>query len=258
MDKINLETLFHDFNKEKNELGKIIYPIIEKYNLPQKEIIEVCQVGKFIYKLNENLSIIEKPNPPRPDFIIKNNVTLIGLEYTRIFTENSKKYNRIKSLFEYSEKVFSNLYPNENIFASISLYDDNLEYHQHQKNDLANKIARYIQSLIINQEGLKPDFIEEIRLMKHSNVSFSFNEKNWQSPYLTNTRLKEEMKKKETKLEIYKRNENEINEYWLILLIGSLSSVSYQLNENENYESQSEFDRVYLMDDFNAKIIRVK
>jgi len=258
MYKIDIESLRRDFDKERDELGKIIFPIVEKYNLPQKELIEVCQVGKFIYKLNENLSIVDKPNPPRPDFILKNGSKLIGLEHTRIFSENSEKYNRIKSLFEYSEKVFARLYPNEKIFASISIYNDNLEYKQSQKRELAENIAQYIQSLIIDQERQKPDFIEDIKLMKHSNVSFNFDEKNWQGQYLTNERLKDEIKKKEAKLDIYKRNENEINEYWLILLIGSLSSVSYQLNENEDYKNDSDFDRVYLMADFDAKIIRVK
>lgn len=258
MDKIDIENLLHDFNKERDELGKIIFPIVEKYNLPQKELIEVCQIGKFIYKLNENLFIIDKPNPPRPDFILKNHSKLIGLEHTRIFSENSEKYNRIRSLFEYSEKVFAKLYPNEKVFASISIYNDIFEYKQFEKRELAENIAQYIQSLITNQEGQKPDFIENIKLMKHSNVSFNFDEKNWQGPYLTNERLNEEIKKKEAKLQIYKRNESEISEYWLILLIGSLSSVSYQLNENEDYKNDSDFDRVYLMADFDAKIIRVK
>ncbi|WP_245939486.1 hypothetical protein [Tenacibaculum gallaicum] len=49
-----------------------------------------------------------------------------------------------------------------------------------------------------------------------------------------------------------------MTELWLVLLIGSLSSVSYELNESENYEMESEFDRVYLMADFDAKILRVK
>ncbi|MCY0969155.1 hypothetical protein [Chryseobacterium wangxinyae] len=258
MNKIDIESLRRDFDKERDELGKIIFPIVEKYNLPQKELIEVCQVGKFIYKLNENLSIVDKPNPPRPDFILQNNLQLIGLEHTRIFTENSEKYNRIKSLFEYSEKIFTQLFPNEKIHASITIYNDSFEYKQFQKKELANKISNYIQSLILNEKVEKPDFIEEIRLMKHSSVSFTFNEKNWQGPYLTNERLNEEIKKKEPKLQIYKNGENEIGEYWLILLIGSLSSVSYQLDEMENYQTESDFNRVYLMADFDAKIVRVK
>lgn len=158
MEKREIINLFQNFKQETEELGKIILPIIEKYNLPPKEIIEVCQIGKFIYKLNENLQIIDKPSPPRPDFILQNNLQLIGLEHTRIFTENSEKYNRIKSLFEYSEKIFNQLFPNEKIHASITIYNDSFEYKQFQKKELANKISTYIQSLILNEKSRKARF----------------------------------------------------------------------------------------------------
>ncbi|EHO13223.1 hypothetical protein [Myroides odoratimimus] len=69
-------------------------------------------------------------------------------------------------------------------------------------------------------------------------------------------RLEEAIRKK-TRLKVYQKEEIEISEYWLVLLIGSLSSASYDLKENESYEMQSEFDRVYLMTDFDAEIIRI-
>ena len=80
-----VKKLLIDSKVESDGLGKIINPIIEKYNLPKKEIIEVCQIGKFIYKVDSEIIITEKPNPPRPDFIIKNDSKYIGLEHTRIF-----------------------------------------------------------------------------------------------------------------------------------------------------------------------------
>ena len=42
-----------------------------------------------------------------------------------------------------------------------------------------------------------------------------------------------------------------------MLFIGSLSSASYELNENEDYKLPSKFDRVYLVADFDSKIVRV-
>lgn len=77
-------------------------------------------------------------------------------------------------------------------------------------------------------------------------------------PYLTKERLETEIKRKEKKLVNYKNGKSEISEYWLVLIIGSLSSASFQLNENENYQTKSNFDRVYLMTDFDAEIIRIK
>jgi hypothetical protein len=253
-----INNIIKNFYKEKDELGKIVNPIIEKYNLADKEIIEVCQIGKFIYKIKESLEIIEKPDPPRPDFLIKHNSRIIGLEHTRIFAENPEKYNRIISLFKYAEQIYSNLFQNENIFASISIVNDEIKFNQNEKKKIATDIANYIFALKNNKTYEKPKFINEVSLQKHSIVSFHFKEKNWQAPYLNKGRLIKEIQKKETKIPLYKSSEEDINEYWLVLLIGSLSSVSYQLNEAEDYKCNSLFDRVYLMDDFNAKIVRVK
>jgi hypothetical protein len=69
---------------------------------------------------------------------------------------------------------------------------------------------------------------------------------------------KREIEKKETKISGYKTTKNPVTELWLVLLIGSLSSVSYELNDSENYQMESKFDRVYLMADFDAKVLRVK
>ncbi len=258
---VNIETikeLIKNAKTEKEGLGKIIYPIIEKYNLQKKEILEVCQIGKFVYKIDNEIVITEKPNPPRPDFVIQFESKLIGLEHTRIFTENATNYNRINSVLEYSEEIYKGMFPLDKVHAIIEIVDDKLDYKQNQKKEIATEIAKYVKSVKEQKEAIKPTYIKNVRTTIHSQISFSYKEKNWQSGYLTKERLEKEIRKKETKIKIYKKDEKELSEYWLVLLIGSLSSASYELNENENYETKSEFDRVYLMADFDAKIVRVK
>ncbi len=254
----NIKELIAKSKVEKEGLGKIINPIIEKYKLPKKEILEVCQIGKFVYKIDNEIRITEKPNPPRPDFVIEQNSKLIGLEHTRIFTENAANYNRIKTLLEYSEDLYKEMFPNDKVHGIISIVDDKLDYKKNQKRELAIEIAKYVNCIKNQIETEKPSYISDVRTTIHSQISFSYKEKNWQSGYLTKERLELEIRKKETKLKIYRIDEKEISEYWLVLLIGSLSSASYELNENENYETSSEFDRVYLMADFDAKIVKVK
>jgi hypothetical protein len=253
-----VKKLLIDSKVESEGLGKIINPIIEKYNLPKKEIIEVCQIGKFIYKVDSEIIITEKPNPPRPDFIIKNDSKYIGLEHTRIFTENALNYNRIISILEYSEEIYKSLHPNDKVHGIVSIVDDKLDYKQSQKKEIATEIAEYIYKVKNEIEAQKPSYISKVRTTIHSKISFSYKEKNWQAPYLNKERLEKEIRKKEAKIKIYKSAETELSEYWLVLLIGSLSSASYELDENENYKTESEFDRVYLMADFDSKIIRVK
>ena len=259
--KINIQTLEDFISYSKNErdaLGKIIQPIISKYNLSQKEIIEVCQIGKFVYKLDGGLCILEKSNPPRPDFILQHQTKLIGLEHTRIFTENAENYNRTKSIIEYSEDFYKLLFPEDKVHAIISIVGDNIDYKQNQKKEIAREIAHYVNCVKNKVDSGKPLFIDNVRTTIHSKISFTYKEKNWHSKFLTKERLTEEISKKETRLKIYKKDETELSEYWLVLLIGSLTSASYALNENENYSTNSEFDRVYLMADFNARVIRVK
>jgi len=257
IDLQSIKDLIKNSKKEKEGLGEIINPIIEKYNLSQKEILEVCQIGKFIFKIDSEINILDKPKPPRPDFIIEYQKKLIGLEHTRIFTENADNYNRTNSIIEYSENIYREMFPNDKVHGIISILGDNLEYKQSEKKAIAKTIAKYVNCVKNQIETEKPKYIENVRITIHSQISFTYKEKNWQAGYLPKERLEEVIRKKETRLKLYKKDEKEITEYWLVLLIGSLSSASYELNENENYEMESKFDRVYLMADFDAKITRI-
>ena len=254
----HLIKLISDFKKDSDGLGQIINPILDNHNLEQKEILEVCQIGKFIYKIDSEIKILQKPKPPNPDFIIEHQKLLIGLEHTQILTEDAKRYFKIKTLIDYAEKIYSSKYPDENVHASISIKNDQLDYKQNEKSDIAKLIADLVYNLKSGNQINLPEFITEIRTTFHSQISFSYDEKNWQSKFLTKARLQQEIQKKEKKINGYKSGDLILTEFWLVLLIGSLNSVSYKLDDNENYETHSKFDRVYLMADFGAKIIRVK
>lgn len=253
-----IKDLIERSKKETEELGHIIYPILENFNLNKQEILEVCQIGKFVYKIDSNIKIVDKPQPPNPDFIIEQNDKLIGLEHTQILTEDAQRYFRVKTLFDNAEQIFEQKYPGINVHATISVQNDEWNYNQNDKRKLAEQIADYVHYTILEKDFKLPVKITNIKTTRHSQVSFSYKEKNWQAKYLTRERLKSEIEKKESKILRYKKSEKQLTELWLVLLIGSLSSVSYELNEAENYEMESEFDRVYLMADFDAKILRIK
>lgn len=48
MNTSEISNIIEKFYKEKDQLDQIINPIIKKYDLVDKEIIEVCQIEKFI------------------------------------------------------------------------------------------------------------------------------------------------------------------------------------------------------------------
>jgi hypothetical protein len=66
----DIKKLIEEAKKERTELGEIINPILDNFELDNQEILEVCQIGKFTYKIDSVIRIIDKPKPPNPDFII--------------------------------------------------------------------------------------------------------------------------------------------------------------------------------------------
>ena len=136
--------------------------------------------------------------------------------------------------------------------------NDRLDYNRNEKKYLANEIADIVHKVKNGNDINFPNYIKNIRISKHSKISFTYKEQNFQAPYLTKERLIEGIKKKEDKIKLYKKSKFDIDNYWLILLVGSLSSVSYQIDENIDYSTKSIFDRVYLMSDFSGEIIKVK
>lgn len=252
-----IKRVMESAKKEREDLDKIIDPILDKFELEKKEILEVCQIGKFVHKFDKEIRITDKPKPPNPDFIIEYKSDLIGLEHTQILNKDSSRFFKIKTLLDYAEQIFVKKYPDTNTLAIISIQNDELNYKQSEKSTLAEEIADMVQWTRLEMEFEMPEYIIGIKTGKHSQVSFSYKEKNWQAEYLTKERLLKEVQKKETKISKYKTSENDLSEYWLVLLIGSLSSVSYKLNKGTDYSIKSDFERVYLMSDFDAKIIRV-
>lgn len=253
-----VEKVISDFNKKYEGLGDVIYPILNNKTLVKKEILEVCQIGKFVYLIDSNIRIIDKPNPPSPDFIIVHDSQLIGLEHTRIISDNANKKLKVFNLVEYASKTFENKYPNQPVFASFEFCNDEFEFKQNEKKVLAAQIADVVYRKLSGDYVELPDFLSEIRIQKHSKVSFSFKERNWQPQPLSLAKLELEIRKKEEKIPFYKLSDNELSEIWLVLLIGSLSSTSFEIDQRIKYKIDSEFDRVYLMSDFEGLIIRVK
>jgi hypothetical protein len=259
LDLDDLENSFFKLKQESLMLGLVINPILEKYDLVKKEKLELCQIGKFLLNVDSHIEIIEKPQPPNPDFILKLDNLKIGLEHTRIINgANSQRYFSIVNLLDNAELLHREKYPNTNVSASFRFMNDELIYKKNEKVDLAIQICEFVfqatQGIFIN----KPVFIEDIKIQPHSTVSFDYIENDFSSDKLTKEELLRSIKIKEIKLEKYYSKNNEINEFWLVLMIGSLSSVSFEIDDKVDYRSNSIFDKVFLVMDFDEEIIQIK
>jgi hypothetical protein len=79
----------------------------------------------------------------------------------------------------------------------------------------------------------------------------------WVQSTLSESILNEAIEKKEKRLQTYIENTG-INEQWLVMVIGSMGKSSFQMNDKIKTEIDSGFSRIYLMEDFNAKLNRLK
>lgn len=259
IDLNDIESGIEALKKQSHDMGLIINPIINKYNLQDKEKLEVCQIGKFLYRINPELRIEDKPQPPNPDFILKVDNKIIGLEHTRIIdSEKSQSVYSISNLFDTAAKEFQIENPDSKICATFRLKNDTLDFSQRDKEKLVKLINQFVREAINQNYQNQPDFIDEIAIMPNDVVSFSYLENNFRGKTLTTIELQRAISTKEKKLEKYYRQSNSINEFWLVLMVGSLNSASFELDNNTDYRTESKFDRVYLMSDFSEEIIEVK
>lgn len=133
-----------------------------------------------------------------------------------------------------------------------------MHYKKEDQIKIAEIIADFVEWTRKGIVHVLPDFIDFIRTTKHSMVAFSYKEKTRHHVVLTRERLKNEIHKKENKIDLYLSDEITYDEIWLVLFVGSLNSASFELNEFEDYKMESKYNRVYLMADFDAKILQVK
>ena len=174
-----------DKNKLKLEIEKVkfmdilIEQKIGKYlldsSLSDQKILELSHVGEFLSLFdNENIEILKQFESP--DFILSFNGKELGLEHESIMNEtNVKKTQSIKDLFKQAEKEFKNKYPDINLIANCWLKTNKLSFKKIDKIEIVNQIVDYIYNLKRGLTINKPDFIRDVRLMKHSKISFSCN-----------------------------------------------------------------------------------
>jgi hypothetical protein len=171
--------------------------------------------------------------------------------------QNVKQIQSIKNIFKLAAKVFKDKYPNIKVLANCWLTKDNFNFRQIDKKIIVNQIVDYIYGLTQNSNINKPDFLDDVRISKHSGVSFSFNADISNIGFLDNSTLSKAIMKKEALIEKYIIN-TRIKEQWLFLVIGQVSPDSYEIDELDFKITDSRFERIYLFEDFKSKKYRLK
>ena len=258
IDTKNLAESLKQAKEEMDKLGDNVNLIIRHLlndSLNKKEVIEICHAGKFITVLGDKIQIKKKTEAP--DFIIEYNGKEIGLEVERIL--NPHEVQNIKSkqeLFEKAAKEFESKFPSVKLLANFWL-QDGFRFKGNQKNMLTKEIVNFIHELASGNNPPYPIYIENVDLMSHSGVSFNFNEGAYMLSDLPTANLLEAITKKEAKVENYKINSG-LDSHWLLLVSG-IGSESFNIEDVELPQKiESQFEHIYLLEDFDAKVTKIK
>jgi len=246
----SLKAAMEKLNEFRNKQRAIVAPFW-KEDLLEKEKLEISHIAKFIIVFDESIKIIEKRESP--DFIIEYKGTPIGLEIERLF--NLDEVAKIKSkeaLFKKAGAVFENKYSGTNVLANFWVIDG---YKFTGKE--VEEIADFTYQKIIGANPKNPSYMKEIDVMNHSSVDFNYNEGTYMPMEIPATSLEEAINKKEAKFADYRANTG-IDIQWL-LLVSSVGSHSYDF-EDFNLEKpiESQYNHIYLLEDFDAKVTPLK
>lgn len=220
----------------------------------RKKIIEVCHVGKFLMLLGTG-ERIEKLSE-KPDFIISQNGDLIGLEHQIIIDQESKEREGFfENLFVIAESELQSGHDLPNFHANCYL-KDNVSFRIAEKPQLIQEIKSVVTHFVLKQELLENSLIREMHSMPHTGKSVSPNFGAWWQKEVTRDVLLTAISRKELRLQDYMKNSGE--KQWLLLVIGGLSNSSYELDKEINLELETGFNKVFLLEDFRARLFELK
>lgn len=242
------------------DLEYYINPFIHTLNRDShdyhKKSLELCHIGKFLFLIDEDYFI--KTLMEAPDCIISNNYNDIGLEHETL-TENQSKAieGSIQEVFRLAEKEYLLKNPNSKFLMNIWLKESCLSFKKNGKRQIIDKILDIVSLYIQKGYVIENDIIESILMLRHSRLSLNPNLGAWYQRELDYDLLRAAILKKEKLLNSYKKNTGLSNQ-WLLIVIGSLDNSSFEIMDKFEFEIDSFFSRVYLMEDFNSKIFRIK
>ena len=260
MAKQEIPIIVRPFRSFRDKLGPLINNHLANLDSQKsdydKKVLELCHIGKFLVLLNENYSITEVRE--KPDFIISDTYNSVGVEHEILVRDNYKKQEgSIKQLFKQAERAFTIKYPGKNLLINIFIKKGFPIFKKNQTNLLVENINILIADYL--DYGILPEneLVDDIFAMPHHQLNFEPNEGAWGQATLTEDLLKNAIEKKEKLLKTYIDNSG-TKDQWLVIVIGSMGKSSLQMNNNINSVKESGFARIYLLEDFNGEIVRLK
>ncbi|MCK5277828.1 MAG: hypothetical protein KAK04_04805 [Cyclobacteriaceae bacterium] len=250
--------------KEQNNVDRysdLIHQIIngKDENDPDYDqlALETCHVAKFICQLDDSIVIVRKSE--QPDFIIKYHNRIIGLEHEILVKEESKqKEGSFKDLVKSLQSEYREVHPDKKLLLTI-YPSPNLKFRKVDKPRISKEIMILIENFITHDILPENDYIDKLTTQSHSRLDFSCNLGAWWQRNLVSETLDDAIQKKEKKVSTYREN-SRTSEQWLLIVIGNVGDSSYEIESIESIRNieGTNFDKVYLLEDFQANLYEVK
>lgn len=252
--------LKHDikFNETHSRLGLKINShlnCLDKSNKSNKQkILELCQIGKLLATYFNDFEIIEVTE--KPGFIISNGQTKFGLEHELILDTKAKS---VEGFYEnVCRKVKVNLENDPsvpNVLVNLFL-KDNLSFKVNEKKHLIIQLTEIVKQFILTGEIIDNAIVRKAHKMKHTQKSVNPNFGAYIQKSITKDLILGHVLKKEKKISVYRQNSS--LPQWLVLVIGGVGESSFEVNDLQTIEVNTDFDKIYLYEDFDNKLYELK
>ncbi|MBE0649429.1 MAG: hypothetical protein IH595_01180 [Bacteroidales bacterium] len=248
-------------NDNQISLGQLINVPLQKLDKSNKDydkkVLEICHTGKFLMLLTSDFHISEVRE--RPDFIIESDDgSKIGLEHEILVDPIHKKIEgSFSDLVKTTERLFRERHPETKLLVNISV-NTTKKLSKRENPILVERLLSMIEDAISNTQFEENDLVYNISCHKHSKLIFNTNTGAWWQRSLHTDIVAKSIRKKEQKRLSYIKNTG-LNEQWLLIVVGSLSHSSYELDSefDRNFKMETGFSRVFLMEDFNARLFEI-
>ncbi len=255
MSNINLHITSHSIDIG-SKINHHLIGLDENNNNDSKKILELCQFGKLLSTYFNDYNILDG-NREEPDFIIENNSGKIGVELMRIVDENAKsEEGYFESICNTAVKILQEDSAFPNFLANVYI-QPNLSKSQNLKKHYTKILVESVRELVLTGNIKKNELLSSARFMKHSRKNIHPNFGAYIQKSISEEQIISSIKTKEKKLSTYIKNS--VQSQWLILTIGNVGHSSFEVDETFKLnEICTDFNRVFLYEDFNNKLFELK
>jgi hypothetical protein len=250
----NNNSIFENKKLFDNLINSHLELLMPEKEKNQQKILELCHVGKFLMFFNNKIEIDELSE--KPDFILKGKFGKIGLEHQILVDSKSKEREGFfENIFAMAEKEL-NLDKDLPNFLITCYPIPYVNFKINEKVSLVRTIVKVVKEFILSEKLIENTIIDRIIMTDHSQKSLNVNLGAWWVKDVTQELILSAIRKKESKLASYRKNSGK--NQWLIIVIGSNGESSYNLYNPFEMNLKTEFEKVFILEDFNNKLFELK